>query len=352
LLGDELEMRDLQKEGKIGRIEVDLQMVDGKSVGTLHVPSALDKSETTIIAAALETIDRIGPTEAEIVVTKIEDVRGSKRDFIIARAKKLLEGLDGEGSEIGEMSKTLKEENRIAKIQEYGEERLPAGDISGNEIIVCEGRADVVNLLKNRINNVIGMNGTKLPAEIAKLGATKEITLFVDGDRGGRLIAQNVITNAKITYVAIAPDGTEVEELTGKEILLALRRRMSVKEYLSLEQRYGRFGGSPDSAPSSPSVAPTQGTVDGKQAVRDAFEKIRDTKSAVLLDGEGSVIKQVSVREVGKSVAYSKKPVFAVVIDGQATSVTIRALDECGVQYCGATTFGNVENARVTLVSL
>ena len=94
LLGAELEMRELQKEGKIGRIEVNLETVDGRSVGEIQVPTALDKSETTIIAAALETIDRIGPTEASIQVTKIEDVRGSKRDFIIGRAKKLLEGLD------------------------------------------------------------------------------------------------------------------------------------------------------------------------------------------------------------------------------------------------------------------
>jgi DNA primase len=84
------------------------------------------------------------------------------------------------------MSKTLKEESRAEKIQEYGDEKLPAGDISGEEIIVVEGRADVVNLLKNRVNNVIGMNGTKLPAEIAKLGKEKKLTLFVDGDRGGQ----------------------------------------------------------------------------------------------------------------------------------------------------------------------
>src|SRR3989338_3268117 len=231
LLGSELEMRELQKEGKIGRIEVELETVDGKSIGEIQVPTALDKSETTIIAAALETIDRIGPTEASIQVLKIEDVRGSKRDFIIERAKKLLEGLDGSG-DFGEMSKTLKEESRAAKITEYGDEKLPAGDLSGREIVVVEGRADVVNLLKNRVNNVIGMNGTKLPAEIAKLGIEKEITLFIDGDRGGKLIAKNVIDNAKIAYVAVAPDGKEVEELQGKEILMALRKRFTVSEFL------------------------------------------------------------------------------------------------------------------------
>ena len=355
LLGEALEMRDLQKEGKIGRIEVDLEIVDGKSVGSLQVPSALDKSETTIIAAALETIDRIGPTEAQIVVNKIEDVRGAKRDFIIARAKKLLEGLDGSGEEIGEMSKTLKEENRVAKIQEYGEEKLPAGDLSGNEIIVCEGRADVVNLLKNRVNNVIGMNGTKLPAEIARLGMTKEITLFVDGDRGGKLIAQNVINNAKIAFVAVAPDGKEVEELQGKEILLALRRRMTVGEYLALDRKFGRFNGHQESTASESAPAPIarpEPTVEGKTAVRAAFEKIRDSKSAVLLDGNGSVIKQVGAREVAKAIAYSKQPVFAIVVDGQATSAMIKTCDEFGVQFCGATTFGSVEGNAVKLVSL
>src|SRR3989338_8515520 len=103
----------------------------------------------------LQKEGKLGTNEAKIEITKIEDVRGSKRDFIVERAKKLLVGLDS-GGDFGEMSKTLKEESRASKIQEYGDERLPAGDISGSELIVVEGRADVVNLLKNRVNNVIG----------------------------------------------------------------------------------------------------------------------------------------------------------------------------------------------------
>ena len=114
LLGSELEMRELQKEGKIGRIDVDLETVDGKSIGEIRVPSALDKSETTLIAAALETIDRIGPTEAKIEITKIEDVRGSKRDYILERAKKLLGSLESGGA-AEEMNKTLK----MSKVMEY-----------------------------------------------------------------------------------------------------------------------------------------------------------------------------------------------------------------------------------------
>ena len=372
LLGAEMEMRELQKEGKIGRIEVELEVVDGKSVGEIQVPSALDKSETTLIAAALETIDRIGPTEAQIKVSKIEDVRGSKRDFIIERAKKLLEGLDSHG-DFEEMSKTLKEESRAAKIQEYGDEKLPAGDLSGNEIIVVEGRADVVNLLKNRVNNVIGMNGTKLPREIARLGETKEITLFVDGDRGGKLIAQNVINNARIAFVSVAPDGKEVEELMGKEILIALRRRITVGEYLrSLKYDNGNRGYRDDRADrmevSSP--APTVSALivsapvavsaveseeykgDLKAGVRSVFERIKGTKSALLLDNNLEVIRKVSAREIGKSIEFSKHKVYAVVIDGSATSGVIRACEEKGINHLGATQFGSVEGTKVNLISL
>lgn len=346
LLGSELEMRELQKEGKIGRIEVILETVDGKSVGEIQIPSALDKSETTIIAAALETIDRIGPTEAQIKILKIDDVRGTKRNFIVDRAKQLLESLESSGG-IGEMTKTVKEEMRAARIQEYGDEKLPAGDLSGTEIIVVEGRADVVNLLKNRVNNVIGMNGTKLPMEIAKLGEQgKELTLFVDGDRGGKLIAKNVISNAKVVYVATAPDGKEVEELTGKEIIMSLRKRMPVREFLSRnrevrEMTYERHAAA---------EVTYQGDV--KEGIRKLYERIRGTKQALLLDGSLDVIRAVSSKEVSRNVRMSKRPVFAVVIDGSALGAMIEACEERGVKYLAATQFTKVGDTSIELISL
>jgi DNA primase len=363
LLGSDLEMRELQKEGRIGRIEVELETVDGKSIGEIEVPSALDKSETTIIAAALETIDRIGPTEADIKVTKIEDVRGSKRDFIVDRAKQLLAGIEGDG-EIGEMSKALKEESRAEKIQEYGEERLPAGDLNVEEIIVVEGRADVVNLLKNRVNNVIGMNGTKLPREIAKLGESKELTLFVDGDRGGKLIAKNVIDNAKIQSVAVAPDGKEVEELTGKEIIVALRRKVSAREFLGRNGYSSNGGGDRRGAredkPShddgkenranetSPKFSPS----DARDEVKKAYEKVKGSKAALLLNNELDIIKKVGAREVTRNLRSGNGEIYGVVIDGAATANVIKACDEESVKYLGATNFSSVDGAKVELISL
>jgi DNA primase len=350
LLGEDLEMRELQKEGRIGRIEVNLEMVDGKSVGEIQLPSALDKSETTIVAAALETIDRIGPTEAHIEIIKIEDVRGTKRDFIVNRAKALLEKLGAHG-EISEMTQTVKDEARAAKLQEYGAERLPAGDLSGNEIIVCEGRADVVNMLKNRVNNVIGMNGTKLPAEIAKLGEQKELTLFVDGDRGGKLIARNVISNAKIVYVAVAPDGKEVEELTGKEILMALRKKVPTRVFMA-RLNGDSYDDSEEVEESAPVAAKPEFSGDVKKTIRDKYAEIRDSRSALLLDSGLNVIRKVSTREVAKMIHMTKADVYAVVIDGSAISSIIRACEERGVKHLAATQFAISEGTSVNLISL
>jgi DNA primase len=230
LLGADLEMRDLQKEGKIGRIEVEVGRDKKRTIGSIKVPTALDKSETTLIAAAIETIEKIGPCDAQLEIERIEDVRGSKREYIIERAKKLIAQIQG-STDSREISNVIKDSAKIADISEYGKMKLPCGDISGKEIIVVEGRADVVNLLRNNVKNVIAMNGTKLPDEINELGEKKDIILFVDGDRGGKLIIKNVLDNAKIKYIAIAPDGKEVEELTGKEILMHLRKKIKAKDF-------------------------------------------------------------------------------------------------------------------------
>jgi len=340
LLGEDLEMRELQKEGKIGRIEVNLEIVDGKSIGEIQVPSALDKTETTLIAAALETIDKIGPTEAKIEVTKIEDVRGSKREFIMERAKKLMEKIGGES--FREMSESLKEESRVERIQEYGSERLPAGNLSGNEIIVVEGRADVVNLLRNRVNNVIGMNGTKLPKEIAELGKEKELILFIDGDRGGKLIAKNVISNANVKYVAVAPDGKEVEELAGKEILMALRKKVPVEEFIKKEKIKIDIE----------KEAEQEFDGDAKAKIKEIHEKLKEQKGAFLLDRNLDIIRKTGVREVSKSIKMTKQKVFAVIVEGSVTRTVIRACEENGVKYLAATSFSGIEDSTVELISL
>jgi DNA primase len=232
LLGEELELRELQKKGKIGRIEVELKYEGEKSSGIVEVPTALNKTETTLIAAAIETIDRIGPAEAKFEVVEVRDVREEKRKYIVERAKELLKSISAQIPETKEIEEAVKIGKKVSEITEIGEEKLAAGNIEGKELIVVEGRADVVNLVKHNIDNVIAMNGINVPETIKRLSKEKVVTLFIDGDRGGILLAKSAIKNANIAYVAMAPEGKEVEELTGKEILAALRKRKTVQEFL------------------------------------------------------------------------------------------------------------------------
>ncbi len=233
LLGTEMDLKQLQQNGKIGRIEIDSKIVNGKTVGTIVIPSSMDMVQTSLLAAAIESVDKVGPCESRIKTTKIEDTRGLKRKEISSRAQELLQRfMTEEMPETKQMAESLLTSIQTAKLVEYGPERLAAGpDIdSSTEIIVVEGRADVLNLLKNGVPNVIAMEGSKVPHTIVELAKTKTIVAFVDGDRGGELNARHLQEVAKLDFVIRAPDGKEVEELTKKEIVMAMRKKMSMED--------------------------------------------------------------------------------------------------------------------------
>lgn len=234
LLGDELDLRDLQKNGRIGRIEVDLSGSDGKTTGVIKIPSSLDMVETCIIAAALETVDRVGPCEARLRITKVEDTRNLKRKVLVDRAKNLLKTLiKTEIPESKEISELVRDEVKTAEVTEYGPDRLPAGPTidRNNEVVFVEGRADVINLLKNDITNVIAIGGAKVTRTIVELSKRKEVTVFLDGDRGGDIILNELTQgNVEIDFVSRAPTGMEVEELTRKEMIKYLRNRVPFEQ--------------------------------------------------------------------------------------------------------------------------
>ena len=370
LLGSDLEMRELQKEGKIGRIDVDITHEGSKTIGAIRIPTALDKAETTIIAASMETIDRIGPTNSKIEIENIEDVRSNKRNFIVERAKALLEKIEGSTPESKELQEAVTTSLRTSKMQEYGDEKLSSGDMTGEEIIIVEGRADVVNLLKNGVKNAIGMNGTILPESVKTLSREKTTTLFVDGDRGGQLIIQNVTQNAKIDYIAVAPDGKEVEELSGKEILQALRKKEPSQDFLRNMNRgrsYQRYDDKPryeerreyreeryprreeESVPVRNIEESRDLTEAEKGRLREILNKL-GSKEAVVLNSEFEVVKETNVNRLRGTLRYVEKP-FIVVMEGKATPPTIRIVEEAGCPYLVANNFVS-EDTKVKLISL
>jgi len=356
LLGADLEMRDLQKEGKIGRIEVELQSSGSKTLGEIQIPSALDKTETTLIAAAIETIEKIGPSAAKINVEKIEDVRENKRDYILKRAKLLLDKIEEGMPKSKEMATTLSTQSREGRIQESGIEKLPSGDISGPEIIVVEGRADVMNLLRNNVNNVIGMNGTNLPPSLKELIQDKEVTLFVDGDRGGLLIARNVIENAKVDYVATAPEGKEVEELQGKEILVALRKRISVSEFLSNLRRNNfnfrekKINETPEIKPVEVSIQLKSLTEADKESLKEMLNELGTSKKILVLNSSMNVIKEALPKALSPTLERTSNA-YALVAS-TVTSGLVRVAEENKISQIVGRNFLYSGESKVNFVSL
>src|SRR2546426_1674542 len=232
LFGPDLDLRELQKSGRIGRIEINLDSKKDKTTGSIIIPSSLDKVSTAIIAAAIESVDRIGPCEAKISLEKVEDVREEKRHNIMDKAKDILRKWVVEGSpSTEEVVKEVAQSLRGVDVISYGPEQLPAGpEVESGSLIIVEGRADVILLMKCGIKNVIALNGTKVPETIIKLTKDKEVTAFLDGDRAGDLILKELQQVADLDYVARAPFGKEVEESTPKEIMRAIRERVPINE--------------------------------------------------------------------------------------------------------------------------
>lgn len=229
-------MRDLQKSGRIGRIEVDNKSKEGISAGTIKIPSSLTRRETALLAATVETVTRVGPCEAEIELDEIRDVRETKRKKIISRAAELLKEWDQKSLDASEIEEKIDKDIKLGEIITWGPENLPAGpELSeSEEIIIVEGRADVLNLLRIGVKNSVAVQGTHVPKSIKKLmkkeKSKKTITAFLDGDRGGTLILKELLQVGVIDYVARAPEGYEVEELTRKQMIKALQNKKPADE--------------------------------------------------------------------------------------------------------------------------
>ena len=237
LLGDELDLRDLQKSGRIGRIEVDVQSKGGRSEGIVYVSSSLDQVETAILASALETIDRVGPCKAGIRVLGIEDVRITKREQVVERAKELLNDLIKQGKgKSADLTESIRQSIQVEEITTYGKDRCPAGpNVKDSEsIIIVEGRSDVLNLLRAGIKNAIAVEGTNIPETVQELSREKVSTAFVDGDRGGELILRELFQVAEIDFVARAPRAHEVEELSAKQLTKCLRNKVPGDQYMEM----------------------------------------------------------------------------------------------------------------------
>jgi len=406
LLGSDLDLRELQNTSRIGRIEVEVEHRGDKTVGKVYVPSNLDHYETALVAAMLETVDRVGPYNAKFQVNSIKDLRSEKRKLIIDRAKDLIKLVERETiPDTKELMDKFLSEVKQSEVVAYGPEGLPAGpDVdSSDTVIIVEGRADVINLIKHGYRNVIAIEGASggIPKTVIELSRRKTTIAFTDGDRGGEMVLRELLKVADIDYVARAPPGKEVEQLTAKEIAKALRNKIPVEEYINqlskkdrqiieegkkqAEQAQVQLPAAPQPQPESTQSVqqqpPTQAQVtqqaqvievpaqtqsqvqvtpiqqSTQQApqlppnVVDEVSKLSGTLEAIIYDRNWSVLKRVPVRDLLDTLQQINDA-YAIVFDGVGTQRLVDAAVGRGIKVLVMTRIGNIAKVPSDMVIL
>src|SRR3989344_353921 len=356
----------------------------------------------------MEIIQRIGPCNAKIEVQKIEDIRISKRQFVIERAKALLKQLTQETlPDSQELSDEVSQSVRMMEVMDYGTEKLAAGPAinESDEIIVVEGRADVLALLKHGFKNAISMNGTSCPQTIKDLSKVKSLTIFVDGDRGGDLIIRELLGVADVDFVAKAPDGKEVEELAKKEIHQALRGRVTAEQakldlgvnsdgtlkepsdrmverksfsanrvdngreqngYRRSEPRSdardsrmdsrsdsrGRFPSRPSAPVQAPVAREKRLSPAEKKIFKETLEALFGTKGACIFDQKLNVLGKVPLSELSSTVKSLNGGIYAIALDGEVDMELVSLAERYGITHVVGTTSKVTDGHKVSVLEV
>lgn len=384
LLGAEMELRELQRQGRLGRIDVKILSKQGKSAGEITVSTSLDRAETAILAASMETINRVGPCTAQIFVRSIEDIRITKRNQIIERAKSLLLEFEEPGIDPESLIDAVRESQRVEKIETIGQDNVPAGPnvLHSDAIIVVEGRADVINLLKSGIKNAVAVEGTSVPETIVSLCHKKTATAFLDGDRGGDLILRELLEVTDIDFVAFPPRGESVEDLSRKEIIKALRNKVPIEyvledrvsEYLSARDKDGTriTGNFTSSAGEEPDQAgpvatleesesgvsetiddePDEDETDHPYKPRSVFTHISEVRQRGVIrmvSPEGEVAMEIPVSEMDEAPFAEDSSYQGAVIDQEVNQKILDQLSLLGIRYLAAPSFSGIVRRPATV---
>ncbi len=308
LLGDDLDLRKLQRSTKIGMIEVNLKSEKGKVSGEILIPSSMDNVETAIIGAAISTIERIGPCNSKIEIKEIQDVRATKRTQVVELAKDLLLKLVSTSSST---SKSVIDEVRSVLTTEQSQfyHGLTCGPNieTSSSLIVCEGRNDVRNLLSAGIKNAICTDGAgEIKQELIDLANSKEsVIVAIDGDRGGEMLLLQLSELMKVDFVAQAPTGQEWELLPIKTITKCLAMKQPSEKFIA------RI--SENKEPS------TKEKIKPPQQILDYAENIEklDPREAILIFEDDSTSDPIGASKLASKIAESTQTVLAVAYNGQ-----------------------------------
>jgi DNA primase len=360
LLGPEMNLNELQKVSKVGRIEVNVDTRSNIARGDAVIPMSTDISTAALIAAAIESIDKVGPFQAKFVLVGIDDIRAIKKKIIVDRAKRIVqEWATKTISEGEEMLKDVYDASKPGKLTAFGKAQLACGTgvFDSDWIILVEGRADVINLLRAGFDNAIAIEGAKVDESIINLTEGKRVVAFLDGDRAGDLILKELHGLVKIDKVLRAPNGREVEDCTPLEIAEILREAVShpaiahhPKSTASQQPQdtkydYRKHGDESEPGPHAYGGRTTkiadneakeilQGEHNQEMVlkVQNVFSEINETLEAVLLDDSMRILVKVPVSDIVKQLGDSEGGKF-LVLDGIVTQRLIDVADRAGIEY-------------------
>jgi DNA primase len=321
LLGDQLNLKELRKKGKVSRLQIDLE--ESGEEAEIKIPTSMNATDTSLFAAALETIEQIGPSNADIRVKEVRDERASKRDYIVKRAKQLLNDIKKDSPDRKAIEEDLKKEIRSEAVTEYS--GFPAGPDAelDEEIILVEGESDVKNLLKFGVKNAVAIGGTSVPKGIEDIAEEKDVTAFLDGDRGGDLIMKELKKKEVPRYFTRAPDNKEVEELSEKKIHELLRDKEPAK-YAEIDEdeiERPEFG--------------------------EEFRELVGTRAAMTLDENRNELE----RAPASNLENFSEEAYALIIDGEVDQDGVKVAEDLGAEYiAGKTRSDNANSSEVHII--
>jgi DNA primase len=357
LLGPEMNLNELQKVSKVGRIEVNVDTKSNIARGDALIPMSTDISTAALIAAAIESIDKVGPFQARFGLFGIDDIRAIKKKVIVDRAKKIVqEWATKTISEGEEMLKDVYDASKPGKLTAFGKAQLACGTgvFDSDWIILVEGRADVINLLRAGFDNAIAIEGAKIDETVTKLTEGKKVIAFLDGDRAGDLILKELQGLVKIDKILRAPHGREVEECTPMEIAEILRetmpfvstdgqqisslhaqhpesrqtqRRDKQEQVVQQEQQQQQI-----QFTSNSNVNQQAENAEILSAVKEVYPQINETLEAVLLDSSMKTLIKIPVSDVVKKL-NSTEGAKMLVLDGIVTQRLVEAAYKAGIEY-------------------
>ena len=317
LLGPEMNLNELQRVSKIGRIEVNTHSTNNATTGDSLIPMSTDIDTCALISAAIESIDKVGPFDCKFKLDSIDDVRASKKEDIVKRAKEIKQKWSTKSVSEGDTMLKDVHEGSSGKITTYGPEKLHCGSgvFDASWIILVEGRADVINLLRAGYNNAIAIEGAKIDESVKELCDKKDkVVAFLDGDRAGGFILKELRSLVHIDVEHRAPEGVEVEELTPQQIDDILR---NTAEDMKAETTKPTLDD-----PGDKSIA---------EIANKVYPDLNETLEAVALDDEQKEIFKVPISEVVDKLS-SQSGIKYLILDGIITQRLLDGAKQAGIE--------------------